>query len=242
MTYDVSRLPLSIGRSMRLFALSAAASMVAAMPVQAESLAFYVQRIDDICAINCLAPFELKQDVRELKEGEESERAATLYTAVVREFPDRYELHLVDQFTPDCIVIEMEEEVLYDLLNPPLDYGANTSADAPAPQAGGILVRGKRRSEIIEPSLEAAEALFLKRRVIVRGPARAQPLIAGIGRRRRESLQVRIVLGNADDIVILPNQTRDGKPIFDGPLEGLEEGASPEDFAALSRSMEAVLP
>jgi hypothetical protein len=118
------------------------------------------------------------------------------------------------------ILIEMDERTLFDLLNVPQAPDPADGSDAPIARDDAIIVEGDRTRDFIKPSLAALKTMFRNRRIVVRGTPRLDVLFAG-ARRDRRYKQVTLMLGHADDLVMLPRYDDEGNPILDGPLEGL---------------------
>ncbi len=126
---------------------------------------------------------------------------------------------------PNVIVIEMDEETLFDLLNPP-------SSD---PQGGSLDDRGKdivveddRDRRLNRATLSALRAKLMNRRIVVRGSPRLE--VAWVGARRDfRRKQVFLEVDNADDLVMLPRYDDDGNPKPDKHLPWLSASAERDE-------------
>lgn len=122
---------------------------------------------------------------------------------------------------PNLIIVEMDEQTLYDILNipSPLPKGSVGTSDA-----GEIVVGGDRERVVAKPTLGELRTFFRNRRVVVRGKPRLAVVMTGARRDFRRK-QLTLELGNADDLVMLPRFDDNGDPVLEGSLEGL--GAQP---------------
>lgn len=111
---------------------------------------------------------------------------------------------------PNLIVIEIEEDALWDFLNAasPAVEGMLLAGDG-----DGIVVEGERDREFVEPSLASLRSYFRNRRVVVRGQPRLQAAIIGARRDFRRK-QVTLEVDRAEDIVLLPRYDKNGEPIL----------------------------
>lgn len=114
---------------------------------------------------------------------------------------------------PNLIIIEIEEQAFLDLLNTATPLTNSGNDDAPANEAGGIVVEGDAQRELVRPTLGALRSYFRGRRVVVRGTPRLAAVLIGARRDFRRK-QVTLEVDNADDIVLLPRFNSDGEPIF----------------------------
>ncbi|WP_390587870.1 hypothetical protein [Erythrobacter sp. MTPC3] len=124
---------------------------------------------------------------------------------------------------PNVIVIEMDQQSVFDLLNPP-DTARNTASASAPPigEQGEIVVEEQLGQDLNKPTLAALRAALLNRRIVVRGKPRLEVGIVGARRDFRRK-QVILELGNADDLVMLPRYDEEGNPILDGQLAGLKQ-------------------
>jgi hypothetical protein len=113
---------------------------------------------------------------------------------LVENFPQLFSLHSRDAPGPDCVVIEIDPEIMAVLLER-FDWEGLTQ-EASEDQ---IIVARKKRYRT--PRLMAARDAFRGRRVVVRGDLR---LMRSPLPRRGEDGQIRIRLNSADDIVRVP--------------------------------------
>lgn len=113
---------------------------------------------------------------------------------------------------PNIVVIELDQQTLFDLLNPilPVREGGGRSADGV-----GIIVDGDRDREVTMPSLAALEAAILNRRIVVRGKPRLEVGIVG-GRQDFRRKQAFLEVDNAAEMIVLPRFNKDGEAIYGG--------------------------
>ena len=224
-----------------LFASALLAMLAQPQPAAAsETREAYLDRMRAVCEAGCLQPKQLLRTARKLPPGETPEMAAVIDIGDVAVRGDKY---LLMQMTPNLydmteldfgmphldqspisdrnnILIEMDAQTLFDLLNLPQETGPSPSGIAGREGGAGIVVDGDPDRKFVKPSLAAIKAMFRNRRIVVRGTPRLEVLFAG-ARRDRRLKQLTLMLANADDLVLLPRYDGDGEPIFEGPLAGL---------------------
>ena len=229
-------------RIISLIASGAALALLGlALPASSETRQAYLARLQTICEAQCLQPRELLRTARQRRPSERGEMAGIIDIGYVSKRDTKYLLHqqapnLLDMSELDfgmpqqgqspivnlnAIVIEIDEQTVLDLLNTPIavaNPGANPGTGAGAD--ADIVVEGDRERERAKPSLEALEAMFRNRRIVVRGEPRLDVAFVGARRDRRRKM-LTLVLDNADNVVLLPRYDSDGNPVLDGPLEGL---------------------
>lgn len=233
-------------RRVPVFAICAMIGLFA-LPVPAaaqEDREAYLARMRAICEIGCMQPKQLLSTARRRPANDPRELAAILDIADVDQRGDKYVLlqrtpNLYDMSEFDFgmpqldqstisdrnnINVEMDEQTLFDLLNLPQALPPPAPGKAPRGASGDIVVEGDPERETVEPSLAELKALFRNRRIVVRGKPRLDVLFVG-ARLDRRNKQLTLVLGNADDIALLPRYDSDGQPVLEGPLAGL---AGPE--------------
>lgn len=225
-------------RLIPVFATCAALLLLGlSLPALSETRSAYLSRLQYICEVECLQPRALLRTARKRRASEQGEMAGIIDIAHVSKRDTKYLLHqqppnLLDMSELDfgmpqldqspianinAIVIEMDEQTVLDLLNVPSEAG---TPEAGAGDDADIVVEGDRQRKAAKPSLEALEAMFRNRRIVVRGAPRLDVAFAGARRDRRRKM-LTLVLNNADDLVLLPRYDREGNPVLDGPLEGL---------------------
>ena len=111
---------------------------------------------------------------------------------------------------PNLIIIEIDEQTLYDILNvaAPLVEGTIKYDDD-----AEIIVEADRERRVAEPSLQTLRSYFRNRRVVVRGQPKLEAVFIGARRDFRRK-QVTLVVDDADEIVLLPRYDEDGEPIL----------------------------
>ena len=141
-----------------------------------------------------------------------------------------------DQFKPvllpNTVVIEVDRDTFFELLNAP--YEANKDRED-SESEGEIVVTGRLERAFDMPTLKAFRAMFHKRQIVVRGEPRLEIAWNG-GRRDYRNKKLFIEIANADDLVVLPRYTKEGEPIFDGPLAGLREDYQPTSASVVTGS------
>jgi hypothetical protein len=119
--------------------------------------------------------------------------------------------------SPNVVIIEIDQQTLFDLLGPvevtPADARVKAKADA-----GQIIVDETRGRQLRMPGLIEARAHFMNRRVVVRGQPRLEPTLIGARLDFRRK-QVILELGNADYLALLPRYDDKGQLIDDGEIE-----------------------
>ncbi len=122
---------------------------------------------------------------------------------------------------PESVVIEIDRQVLFDLLNPVIPGTQDPDVREEARASGeSIVVEGNPGEEFIQPTLARLRTYFQDRRIVVRGKPKLQVVFYG-GRRDFRRKQVSLVVDNVDDIVLLPRYNDDGEAVLDDPLEGI---------------------
>ncbi|WP_108788045.1 hypothetical protein [Erythrobacter sp. Alg231-14] len=217
--------------------------------VSAEPYDQYLDRLRDICSVECLPPRQFRRTARARSTDDESDLAVIMDVVAVRRAGNNFQLlsispdgsALVNQALlgsagvnvsgstgigglprgdsggshPDLIVIEMDAETLFSILNPSTP-AASGSADLPESDGNGddeIVVEGDVEREAVEPSLSALRSYFRNRRVVVRGQLRLRPVLIGARRDFRRK-QVTVEVDNADDVAVLPLFNDDGEAVF----------------------------
>ncbi len=118
---------------------------------------------------------------------------------------------------PNLIVVAMDEETLFDLLNPP---SSAPSTQATSTEGEDIVVEDNLDRKFTRATLAALKAKLLNRRVVVRGSPRLEVAVVGARRDFRRK-QVILEVDNADDLVMLPRYDNDGNPKADEHLPWL---------------------
>lgn len=207
---------------------------------QAETYQQYLQRLDEICSTECLQPRDVLRTVRKREADERTSTpqldvAAILDIASVAQWNGKFllladttnlaDFNALGQRTPgrfrpvtqpNQIVVEMDRETFFDLLNLPMP------GDEPAiDEAGNIIVSQDRFRNFSEPTLAKLRTMFRNRRIVVRGEPRLEVPFIG-GRRTFREKKVFLQLESPDDLVILPRYDREGQPVPGGEFEGFE--------------------
>jgi hypothetical protein len=111
---------------------------------------------------------------------------------------------------PNVIVVEIDRETLFDLLNIVAPSG-QISGDRN--RETGIVVEGERDQEFIEPNLSELRSFFRNRRIVARGSPRLE--VATVGARRDfRRKQVTLELSDARNLAMLPRFDENGEPIL----------------------------
>lgn len=127
---------------------------------------------------------------------------------------------------PNVIIIELDQQSVFDLLNPPSLATQETSSTGISSD-GEIVVEEQLGRDLNMPTLAALRASLLNRRIVARGKPRLEVGIVGARRDFRRK-QVILELSSADDLVMLPRYDDDGNPVLDGELAGLKQAYAGE--------------
>lgn len=227
-------------RSLRCVLPAALIALLASSPAAAETRQAYLERLREICAVECKEPRDALRSARRNGRGATADVAVILDIAEVTRWNGKYLLHaltgnsIADPAlggrTPTTqrpitrvnqIVVELDEDSFFALLDVP------TPAEQAALRAGaegkiddGILVERDRRRNFTRPTLDDLRSTFRNRRIAVRGKPRLEAVFFGARLdHRRPKLFVEV--DNAARLAFLPRYDKDGEPIFDGPLESL---------------------
>ncbi|MGB3471632.1 MAG: hypothetical protein WBA51_12490 [Erythrobacter sp.] len=226
---------MSVGLAMG-FGLAFAVMLATGTPASAETREEYLARLKDVCEVECLQPRTLLRTARKRGSGDKSAISGILDVRYVSRLGDKFRLHSEPPRMADFwdlqqlnfgmpeydgrsvtnrndIIVEFDQQTLFDLLNVPTPAGSGAPASG-ANDSGDddILVEGDRNRTIDKPSLKALSSLLRNRRVVVRGTPRLTPSIIGARRDFRRK-QLTIELGNADDLVLIPRFDQDGNPL-----------------------------
>jgi hypothetical protein len=126
--------------------------------------------------------------------------------------------------SPNTIVVELDEDTFFALLNVPTP---KEQAAMRAAEGDGIFVERDRQGNFTRPTLGQLRSLFRNRRIVVRGEPRLEVAFVGARRDFRQK-KLFLTVDNSDDLAFLPRYDRNGNPIFDGPLETLREDYLPD--------------
>jgi len=118
---------------------------------------------------------------------------------------------------PNEIVVEMEPDVFFDLLNVPVP-GSVPRGESYVDENGDIVVARDRMRHFSKPTLRKLRSMFRNRVIAVRGQPRLEVAFRG-GVRDRRRKKLFIELTSAEDLVILPRFGKDGEAIVDGEFE-----------------------
>ena len=232
-------------RSLRCVLPAALVALLASSPAAAESRYAYLERLREICATECLEPRDALRAARRNGRGPTEDVALIMDVADVTMWNDKYLLHtdLPQVFNvdpellggevlglrtpvhsrpvtdPNIIVVELDEDAFFALLNVP------TPQDQAAIQAArgkevGIVVKRDRRRLLTRPTLAQLREVFRNRRIVVRGTPRLEAIFVGARIDHRRS-KLFVEVDNAAKLAFLPRYDEKGEPIFDGPLESL---------------------
>lgn len=121
----------------------------------------------------------------------------------------------IERVNPNVVAIEIDQQTLFDLLNPVLPEEVRAAAQG---EMGDIVVDGKRDRKFKAPTLAALEAAILNRRIVVRGTPRLEVGLVGARRdfRRKQAI---LQVDNAAEMVLLPRYDEDGNAIYGGEFE-----------------------
>ena len=201
----------------------------------AEPYESWLARLKAICASDCLAPRPLLRAVRFGDREQDSHVAAVLPIGFVGRWNGKFLLvagrgpsafNKIGQRAPltyrpvtgpDEIVVEMEPDVFFDLLNVPVP-GTVQQGEAYVDENGDIVVARDRMRYFSKPTLRKLRSMFRDRVIVVRGQPRLEVAFDGAVRDRRRK-KLFIELTRAEDIVSLPRFDKNGEAIVDGEFE-----------------------
>lgn len=216
-------------------------------PAAAETREAYLERLREICAADCLEPRDALRAARRNGRSASEDVAVIMDVADVTIWNGKYLLHsqmlqsfALDQLlldngnlgsgspsharpitSPNTIVVELDEDTFFSLLNipTPREQAATESAQS---NSEGIIVERDRQRRFTRPTLAKLREMFRNRRIVVRGSPRLEAVFVGARiDRRRPKLFVEV--DNVAHLAVLPRYDNQGEPIFDGPLEGLRD-------------------
>ncbi|MEM9501748.1 MAG: hypothetical protein AAF941_07870 [Pseudomonadota bacterium] len=230
-------------------------------PVSAtpESRDQYLERLREVCEVDCLPQREFRRTARKRANSDESDMAVIMDVAFVRRVGSRFELHNMD--------IQRSPLVDFAILG---SAGINTSSSngvggLPRGQRGGthpdliiIDMDEQTFSDILNSSTSVGERPVGSSddgEIVVEGEQERQatkPTLEALrslfrnrrvvvrGKPRLEAVfigarrdfrrkQVTLELDNADDLVLLPRYDDDGNPILKNELAGLREAPASTD-------------
>ena len=232
-----------IGLRFVLPVVAACAAMISA-PASAETRAAYLERLREICAVECKEPREALRSARRNGRGATDDVALILDVEDVSLWNGNYLIlaatgnsvanPAVGGNTPlnarpivrvNQIVVELDEDTFFSLLNVPTPDEQAAMRQGTESGNGEIVVGRDRRRNFTRPTLGALRTTFRNRRIVVRGQPRLEAVFIGA---RLDHLRKKlfIAVDNARHVAFLPRYDADGEPIFDGPLEALRDDYS----------------
>jgi hypothetical protein len=121
----------------------------------------------------------------------------------------------IERINPNIVAIEIDQQTLFDLLNPVLPEDVRAAAQT---EMGDIVVDGRRDRKFKAPTLAALETAILNRRIVVRGTPRLEVGLIGARRdfRRKQAI---LEVDNAAEMVLLPRYDKNGEAINGGEFE-----------------------
>jgi hypothetical protein len=232
-------------RSPRFVFAAVVIALLASSPTVAENRGAYLELLREICAADCMEPRDALRTVRRHGRGATKDVALIMDVADVTMWDDKYLLHteLPQAFdldpellgnqafgsrtpalsrpvtAPNTIVVELDEDTFFALLNVPTPR-EQAAMKAAQDEKAGIIVKRDRPRNFTRPTLAQLRETFRNRRIVVRGTPRLEAVFVGARLdHRRPKLFVEV--DNADHLAFLPRYDKNGEPIFDGPLESL---------------------
>jgi hypothetical protein len=200
----------------------------------------YLDRLRDVCSVQCMQPRELLREARKRDWGaarveEAGDMAGIVDIVDVSRWNDKYllltalpqgpQFDFSSQLTPlsqrpvtmpNALVIELDEATFFDLMRVPVPGSAK--ARGPRVDAeGNIIVERDRDLKFSRPTLNALRDTFRNRRIVVRGTPRLEAVFDG-GRVNHAEKKLFLMVDNADDLVLLPRFDENGEPILDDIL------------------------
>lgn len=224
-----------------LIASALVASAAWSTPAWAENREEYLERLGEICAVDCMIPRDLVRAARKRDKEDSSDMAVMMDIFEVTRWNDKYLLYanawtnffvaprtplsLRPELIPTSIVLELDEPTFFDILDVPAP-GSPTSNEPYIDRAGNIIVQRDRDMHFSRPTLLKLRSMFRNRRVLARGVPR---LVVGFvgGRRDFKNKKVFLQVTDREDLAILPRFDKNGEPIFDGPLASLAADYQP---------------
>ena len=238
-------------RSALLFGAGAVLCASFGTPAAAEPYDAYLERLRDVCSVECLKPRDFRRAARKQSKNDDSDMAVMMDVRDIRRDGEKYLL-----LSEDLKLSNLETLAILE------GAGINTSGRTGV----GGLPRGSSaptNPNLIIISLDEQAVADLLRVPV--GSAKPRPLLDANGdiivegdpdlKQRKPTLarlsnqfinrrivvrgstqleptwiggrldyrrkQVSLVVDNADDLVVLPRYDEDGNPILDGPLAGL---------------------
>ncbi|MDJ0978761.1 MAG: hypothetical protein QNI87_09505 [Erythrobacter sp.] len=235
-----------------LLPLGAALFLSVPTALVAETREAYLERLRDICSVECMQPRELVRTARKRGSGYDHDMAGIFDIIDVSRWNDKY--LLLTQFgssglferpgtrtplsfrpltEPNAVVVEMDAATFFDLPNMPIPGAKDRrlASEASAPERGddgGILVEGDRDLIFSKPTLAKLRQMFINRRIVVRGAPRLEPTLRG-ARLDYRLKKLTLEVDNADDIVLLPRFDKNGEAIVDGEFTETRASAGSGD-------------
>lgn len=197
----------------------------------------YFDRLRYVCEADCMQPRTLLRTARKNGRGASDDIAGVLDVLSVSEWNGKYLLHTgsvnrtdagdfmlqgvnrVGQLTPfsfrpvfdpDIIVVELDRQTFFDLLNVPVP-GTGRSGAPVIDEDGNIIVSQDRFAKFSKPTLRNLRSAFRNRRIVVRGAPRLEVTFnGGVRDFRRKKLFIEV--NDPEDLVLLPRFDKDGNP------------------------------
>ncbi|MEM1289839.1 MAG: hypothetical protein AAGH60_15940, partial [Pseudomonadota bacterium] len=180
-----------------IIASALVASLAWSAPASAENREEYLERLGEICSVECMIPRDLVRAARKRDKDDSSDMAVMMDIFDVTRWNDKYLLYanawtnflaaprtplsLRPELIPDSIVIELDEPTFFDILDVPAPGNA-ASGEPYIDREGNIIVRRDRDMHFSRPTLRKLRSMFRNRRVLARGVPRL--VIGFVGGRR----------------------------------------------------------
>jgi len=227
------------GRRNILLTLPAFA-LIVPLSATGETRESYLERLRVICEVECMQPRELLRAARARASQDKADIAIIMDVGSVSVWGDMYLLHSQappqvgnaslgnrmlpsrrPNTRPNSIVVEMNEDTFFDLLNLEGQEAQVVKEDMVS-EEGEIIVQGDADRELERRTFARLRMMFRNRRIVARGRQRLEVAFVGARRDFRRT-KLFIELDEADNLAVLPRYDRNGTPVFDGPLAGLRE-------------------
>ena len=245
-----------------LFLAGVSAALLAIIPASAsaqETRDAYLERLKDVCAVECLTPRDFRRKARKQKASDDSDLAVMMDVRSVRRDGDKYLLLSSDLEISNLETLAILGAAGVDISGRTgvggLPRGGEASSNPDLiiiemdEQAVADLLRIPVGSATPRPLLDANGEIIVEGEVDRKSLA---PTIAELkntyinrrivvrgaprleptwvgGRRDFRRKQVTLEVDNADDLVMLPRYDENGEPILDGALAGLATNAGPTE-------------
>ena len=235
----------------------ASSETTATTPAGLETREAYLDRLRDVCAVECLKPKDFRRKARRMGKKSDSDLAVMMDVRDIRRDGENYLLLSEDLRLSNLETLAILEGAGINTSGRDGVGGLPRGAAAPTnPDLIIIELDAQTVADLLRVPVGSAKPrplLDANGDIIVEGDVdrkRRKPTEAGLsntfinrrivvrgstrleptwigGRLDYRRKQVSLVVDNADDLVMLPRYDKDGNPIFDGRLAGLAPKPAP---------------